>query len=236
MSTVVDQLVDMGFDRVRVEYAYEQTGKGPLEKIYTCPFENFDDMLFRCNKLFRDENGMMFHATKSGHENFSESTETIASLTSEERAKKAAELRERIKIARAQKEEAERKEEVPTLVFLFAWPVRFTSSRAIAEERRREKQEEAAARQRVLEQIRIDRLSAVRLWLEINHSDGSPFTLLMPFPRKVITEEDYDKPLKELGLYCSLFTLYNVPLYSFLCYLPLNKDSCQVWSHRLISS
>uniref|UniRef100_A0A0N4WTM0 UBX domain-containing protein n=1 Tax=Haemonchus placei TaxID=6290 RepID=A0A0N4WTM0_HAEPC len=43
-------------------------------------------------------------------------------------------------------------------------------------------------------------LSAVRLWLEINHSDGTPFSLLMPFPRKLMTDEDYDKPLKELGL------------------------------------
>ncbi|KAK6036627.1 UBX domain protein, partial [Cooperia oncophora] len=43
-------------------------------------------------------------------------------------------------------------------------------------------------------------LSAVRLWLEINHSNGAPFSLLMPFPRKMMTDEDYDKPLKELGL------------------------------------
>ncbi|VDM56032.1 unnamed protein product [Angiostrongylus costaricensis] len=145
MSTVVDQLVDMGFDRVRVEYAYEQTGKGPLEVVMDWLISHEEEEIpppqqttetadvgkstetkstrahlkiltmcffFRCNKLFRDENGMMFHAAKSGHENFSESTETVASLTPEERAKKAAELRERIKIARAQKEEAERKEEI----------------------------------------------------------------------------------------------------------------------------
>ncbi|KHJ98864.1 UBX domain protein [Oesophagostomum dentatum] len=164
-----------------------------------------------CGKLFRDENSMMFHAAKSGHENFSESSEIEKERRRREEGKKMLETREK------QKE---------------------NELRAIAEERRREKQEEAAARQRVLEQIKADRearkaaqsgvqpapptsapapavtapvhthdykqatiqLSAVRLWLELNHSDGTPFTLLQPFPRKVMTDEDYEKPLKELGL------------------------------------
>ncbi|KJH51125.1 UBX domain protein [Dictyocaulus viviparus] len=278
MSTVVEQLVDMGFERNRVEYAFRQTGEGALEVVMdwlishegeeipltpqpsVAPemdnsVETSKDSVLTehtpgsykcndCNKLFRDENGMMFHAAKSGHDNFSESTETIASLTPEERAKKAAELRERIRVARAQKEEAEKKEEIEKerrrreegkKMLELKEKQRANELRAIAEERRREKQEEAAARQRVLEQIKIDRetrnarasgrhlvdhvpistpthsnahvkrdyseaLSAVREWLEVNHSDGSPFTLLMPFPRKVMTEEDYEKPLKDLGL------------------------------------
>ncbi|KAL6731390.1 hypothetical protein Aduo_002261 [Ancylostoma duodenale] len=33
MSTVVDQLVDMGFERARAEYAFAQTGKGALEAV-----------------------------------------------------------------------------------------------------------------------------------------------------------------------------------------------------------
>lgn len=33
MSTVVDQLVDMGFERTRAEYAFAQTGKGALEAV-----------------------------------------------------------------------------------------------------------------------------------------------------------------------------------------------------------
>ncbi|EYC04752.1 hypothetical protein Y032_0086g1970 [Ancylostoma ceylanicum] len=33
MSTVVDQLVDMGFERSRAEYAFAQTGKGALEAV-----------------------------------------------------------------------------------------------------------------------------------------------------------------------------------------------------------
>ncbi|WKX90729.1 hypothetical protein Q1695_009516 [Nippostrongylus brasiliensis] len=33
MSTVVDQLVDMGFERARAEYAYAKTGNGALEAV-----------------------------------------------------------------------------------------------------------------------------------------------------------------------------------------------------------
>ncbi|KIH58905.1 UBX domain protein [Ancylostoma duodenale] len=296
MSTVVDQLVDMGFERARAEYAFAQTGKGALEAAMDWlishegeeipapsedvpvtedgkPAESSSELTEQtpgsykcndCNKLFRDENAMMFHAAKSGHENFSESTETIAPLTPEERAKKAAELRDRIRAARALKEEQERKEQIEKerrrreegkKMLETREKQRENELRAIAEERRRAKQEEAAARQRVLDQIKADRearkaaqsgvqptpaptpapvsaapapttdyknttiqvrllngqavrqtfgasepLSAVRLWLELNHSDGIPFTLLQPFPRKVMTDEDYDKPLKELGL------------------------------------
>nr|CDJ81824.1 Ubiquitin-associated translation elongation factor EF1B and UBX domain containing protein [Haemonchus contortus] len=301
MSTVVDQLVDMGFERARAEYAYAQTGNGGLEQVMDWLISHEGEEIPAtppedakpgatdekpqeaeltestpgsykcndCNKLFRDENGMMFHAAKSGHENFSESTEVIAALTPEQRAQKAAELRDKIRAARALKEEQARKEEIEKerrrreegkKMLETREKQKEMELRAIAEERRRAKQEEAAARQRVLEQIKLDRearkakasglpppeapaptqasapaahsspapkteykeamiqvrlpsgqavrqsfgasepLSAVRLWLEINHSDGTPFSLLMPFPRKLMTDEDYDKPLKELGL------------------------------------
>ncbi|VDN18215.1 unnamed protein product [Gongylonema pulchrum] len=46
-------------------------------------------------------------------------------------------------------------------------------------------------------------LSHVRLWVEINsrgHSDGMPFTLMMPFPRKVFTREDMEMSLQQLGI------------------------------------
>ncbi|EPB78863.1 UBX domain protein [Ancylostoma ceylanicum] len=152
---------------------------------------------------------MMFHAAKSGHENFSESAETIAPLTPEERAQKAAELRDRIRAARALKAEQERKEEearkaaqsgvqptpAPTPAPVSAAPAPTTDYK------------NATIQVRLLNGQAVrqtfgasEPLSAVRLWLELNHSDGIPFTLLQPFPRKVMTDEDYDKPLKELGL------------------------------------
>ncbi|XP_050036730.1 UBX domain-containing protein 1-like [Dermacentor andersoni] len=46
-----------------------------------------------------------------------------------------------------------------------------------------------------------EELAAVRLYVELNRTDGDfPFTLMTSFPRKVFTEEDYNKPLSALGL------------------------------------
>lgn len=44
-------------------------------------------------------------------------------------------------------------------------------------------------------------LAAVRLFVEINRTDGEgPFTFMTSFPRKVFNNEDMEKPLTELGL------------------------------------
>ncbi|XP_058876739.1 UBX domain-containing protein 1-like isoform X2 [Acipenser ruthenus] len=44
-------------------------------------------------------------------------------------------------------------------------------------------------------------LAAVRLYVELNRTDGAEeFTLLTPFPRRQFTEEDMETPLQELGL------------------------------------
>ena len=45
-------------------------------------------------------------------------------------------------------------------------------------------------------------LSAVRVYLQMNCPDlaGSPIKLMTSFPRKVFSEEDYEKPLEVLGL------------------------------------
>lgn len=46
-----------------------------------------------------------------------------------------------------------------------------------------------------------EELAAVRLYVELNRTDGDlPFTLMTNFPKKVFTEEDYSKPLSTLGL------------------------------------
>uniref|UniRef100_A0A1E1XH35 Putative ubiquitin regulatory protein n=1 Tax=Amblyomma aureolatum TaxID=187763 RepID=A0A1E1XH35_9ACAR len=46
-----------------------------------------------------------------------------------------------------------------------------------------------------------EELAAVRLYVELNRTDGDqPFTLMTNFPRKVFAEEDYIKPLNALGL------------------------------------
>lgn len=43
-------------------------------------------------------------------------------------------------------------------------------------------------------------LAAVRLFVQLKQESTIPFNLMTTFPRRVFTEEDYDKPLYLLGL------------------------------------
>lgn len=54
-----------------------------------------------CGKRFRSEVQAEFHASKSGHDQFKESTEEIKPLTEEEKKARLQELREQLKAKRA---------------------------------------------------------------------------------------------------------------------------------------
>lgn len=43
-------------------------------------------------------------------------------------------------------------------------------------------------------------LAAIRLFVQLKQGATVPFNLMTTFPRRVFTEEDYDKPLYLLGL------------------------------------
>lgn len=43
-------------------------------------------------------------------------------------------------------------------------------------------------------------LAAIRLFVQLKQGAAIPFNLMTTFPRRVFTEEDYDKPLYLLGL------------------------------------
>ncbi|THV44263.1 hypothetical protein BGAL_0686g00020 [Botrytis galanthina] len=70
-----------------------------------------------CGKKFRSMMQVQFHAEKTQHENFEQSTEEIAPLTEEEKQQKLAELREKAKEKRAKqaivdRDEAKRNEQI----------------------------------------------------------------------------------------------------------------------------
>ncbi|KAF7905299.1 uncharacterized protein EAF01_005820 [Botrytis porri] len=70
-----------------------------------------------CGKKFRSMMQVQFHAEKTQHENFEQSTEEIAPLTEEEKQQKLVELREKAKEKRAKqaivdREEAKRNEQI----------------------------------------------------------------------------------------------------------------------------
>ncbi|XP_070578908.1 UBX domain-containing protein 1-like [Ptychodera flava] len=223
-----------------------------------------------CGKLLKSEIDVQAHAARTGHQNFSESTEEIKPLTEEEKKEQLARLEAKMKQRRLEKAEQEKKEAIEKEKMRRKQGQSLTSMKEkfeyeemkkIAAEKKREKMEEKLARQRVKEQIARDRavmaaqssssaaasqpmpaavttqtpaepaskkeysearlqirlpngsamtqtfgvseqLAAVRVYVQLNRTDGNndPFTLMTTFPRKVYTEEDMEKPLKELGL------------------------------------
>lgn len=42
-------------------------------------------------------------------------------------------------------------------------------------------------------------LAAVRVYVQMNGANGQDFNLITPYPRRVYTELDMEKPLRELG-------------------------------------
>lgn len=77
--------------------------------------EKYDDIIFsnyfyRCGKLFKSNLEVEFHATKSGHDRFSESTEEKKPLTEEEKREQLKMLEEKLRQKRKEREEQEKKD------------------------------------------------------------------------------------------------------------------------------
>lgn len=63
-----------------------------------------------CGRLFKSQVEVEFHATKSGHSNFSESTLEKKPLTEEERQQQLAKVEEKLKAKRVERELKEKEE------------------------------------------------------------------------------------------------------------------------------
>lgn len=110
----LDNLVDMGFDREKATIALQKSGNlasaidwldknadKSIEELKEDDNEGLPEagpeaksmICNDCGKKFRGMTQAQWHAEKSGHDDFSESTEEIAPLTEEEKKEKLAELR-----------------------------------------------------------------------------------------------------------------------------------------------
>ncbi|EAW10160.1 putative UBX domain protein [Aspergillus clavatus NRRL 1] len=141
----LDQLIEMGFDKERAQLAVAKTGglQGALEWLEENQDKSLDEIKAAgskegdseedhalqpgeeprslvcndCGKQFRSQAQAEFHASKSGHVDFSESTEEIAPLTEEEKKAKLEALRQKLAAKRAvqsekDKEDQRRNEEI----------------------------------------------------------------------------------------------------------------------------
>lgn len=119
-----------------------------------------------CGKLFKSSLEVEFHATKSGHSNFAESTEEKKPLTEEEKKAQLALIEEKLARKRAEKEEQEKVEALEREKNRIRSGKDMAEARRkleeeemkkIVEQRKREKAEEKAARDRVKAQIEADK-------------------------------------------------------------------------------
>ena len=138
----------------------------------------------RCNKLFRSNEEVEFHAAKTGHSQFSESTDEKKPLTEEEKKEQLRKVEELMKQKRKEREEKEKAEQlemekrrIQTGKELGNIKKKLEEDeiRKMAEERRREKEEEKRARQRVKDQIEQDKLARKQKF-----SDASPAPVIAP--------------------------------------------------------
>ncbi|KAF1346354.1 hypothetical protein EJ07DRAFT_144419 [Lizonia empirigonia] len=132
----LDNLVSMGFERERAELALKSSGnlQGALDWIEKHQDRPLDEIKAEqastaeeppalqpgeeakslvcddCGKKFRSVQQAEFHGSKSGHENFSESTEEIKPLTEEEKTARLAELKEKLALKRATQAEQDKED------------------------------------------------------------------------------------------------------------------------------
>lgn len=140
-----------------------------------------------CGKLFDTNEAVEFHATKTGHQSFSESTEERRPLTDEEKKEQLAKIEAKLKARRLERE-AKEKEEA-----LLKEKNRIKSGKELLEakkkheelemkkvidQRKREKEEERLARQRIKEQIEQDKLARKAKF-------GNPSEVPVPTPAPV---------------------------------------------------
>lgn len=119
-----------------------------------------------CGKLFKSQDEMEFHAAKTNHSSFSESTEEKKPLTEEEKKAQLSLLEEKMKQKRKEREEREKAEALEKERLRIKSGKDLQDARLrlqeqemqkLVEQRRREKIEDQKARERVRAQIEADR-------------------------------------------------------------------------------
>lgn len=136
-----------------------------------------------CGKLFKTHLEVEFHAAKSGHSSFSESTEEKKPLTEEEKLAQKAKLEELMQQKRREREEKEKKEALDRERNRIRSGKEMIEAKRKQEEaeikkmvelRKREKEEERLARQRVKDQIEQDRLARKAKFGQADNASSPP--------------------------------------------------------------
>ncbi|KAI8918261.1 ubiquitin-related domain-containing protein [Powellomyces hirtus] len=124
-----------------------------------------------CGRLLRDAAAAEFHAVKSGHQNFSESTEAIKPLTEEEKKAKLADIQARLAAKREEKrlqeiEDQKGKEKIRRAtgkeMTEMKEKIKEKEMKKAFEDKQREKEDDKRARDKIRAQIEADKKDRAR--------------------------------------------------------------------------
>ncbi|ODM93168.1 UBX domain-containing protein 1-A [Orchesella cincta] len=207
-----------------------------------------------CGKLFKDVEAVEFHAAKTNHSNFSESTEEKKPLTPEEKAEQMRLLEERLKQKRKEREEREKREDLEREKSRVAMGKELAEAKRrlaeqemkeIAEARRREKIDDKMARERVKAQIEQDKLARKA---KFGQQDGTvepppppkPVAVAEPATAVSPPKKDYKETKLQLRLPNgkTLVQTFGVsePLAAVRLYIELNRDDGGQGTFNLMTS
>ncbi|EOD51644.1 Ubx domain-containing protein [Neofusicoccum parvum] len=197
-SADLDMLVDMGFDQERASIALKKSGslQNAIDWLEKNQDKSLDDIKAEdasaadasppppgpgeearslkcneCGKMFRSHAQAEFHASKSGHVDFEESTEELKPLTEEEKKARLEELRQKLAEKRATQSEQDKLDKKKNdEIRRKATKEGQDAKEALqvkerikeAEQKRREKQADIDARKRVQAQIEAQKLERKR--------------------------------------------------------------------------
>ncbi|KAF2709176.1 hypothetical protein K504DRAFT_467152 [Pleomassaria siparia CBS 279.74] len=201
MPSDLEQLIDMGFDQERAALAVKQTGglQGAIDWLDTNQDKSIEQIKEAqaaaaastsdeapelkageeaksltcddCGRRLRSVAQAEWHASKTGHENFSESTEEIKPLTEEEKAAKLEELKLKLQDKRAAQEaqdkiDRKKNEQIRLKATKESQDIKEELQKKErlkeAQAKKKEKQDEIDARKRVLAKLEADKAERKR--------------------------------------------------------------------------
>jgi len=207
-----------------------------------------------CGKLFKDVETMEFHASKTNHSNFSESTEEKKPLTAEEKAEQMRLLEEKLKQKRKEREEREKQDDLEREKSRVQMGKELAEAKRrlqdqemkeILETRRRDKAEEKRARDRVKAQIEADKLVRRQKFGSGQEEGASstpapvtpvkPAEPVAPAPKKDYTETKLQLRLPNGKTLTQTFGV-NEPLAAVRLYVEMNRDDGLTGTFNLMTS
>ncbi|CAH8523291.1 unnamed protein product [Heterobilharzia americana] len=134
MSSVLEQLVEMGFTQAKAEKAIRFSGNKGLEEAMEWIVENDSGdeeeehngkvrieetvstlLSYKCEdckKCLKNDEEVQMHSARTGHCNYAECPDSAKSLTEDERKQQMEKLQELLRIRKVQREEQEKQEEL----------------------------------------------------------------------------------------------------------------------------